>query len=144
MTTPKAPFLLRFSDRFRRRQEGQGMVEYALILVLVSIVAIIAVSSVGQQTSNALASVNSGLSGTHSSAGGPTVTGYSDYSNGYSAYSEICEGDFLEVYGTGFSTGNTVKLGTVTIKSAYVQVNSDTDMYISLPPSRPPEPTDSP
>jgi Flp pilus assembly pilin Flp len=65
MTRPKASFLLRFSDRLhRRRQAGQGMVEYALILVLIAIAAIIAVTVVGQQTSNAFSSVSSGLAGT--------------------------------------------------------------------------------
>jgi hypothetical protein len=49
----KLPLLIRLSDRLhRRRQAGQGMVEYALILVLIAIVAIIAVTAVGQQTSH--------------------------------------------------------------------------------------------
>jgi pilus assembly protein Flp/PilA len=66
MTKPKASFLLRFSDRLRRRrQEGQGIVEYALILVLVAIVAIIAVTTVGQQTSGAFSSVSNSLTGKH-------------------------------------------------------------------------------
>lgn len=71
MTTPKASFLLSFSDRFRRRsgQRGQGMIEYALILILIAIAAVIAVTVLGQQTSDSFGSVTAGLAGsTHGGA----------------------------------------------------------------------------
>jgi pilus assembly protein Flp/PilA len=37
------------ADRYRRWQRGQGMVEYALILVLVAIVVIVALGALGGQ-----------------------------------------------------------------------------------------------
>ena len=43
------------------RQEGQGMVEYALILVLIAVVVIVIVRIVGQQVSNVFSNVSSGL-----------------------------------------------------------------------------------
>lgn len=41
--------------------KGQGMVEYALILVLVAIVIIIAISTMGPSVGNMYLSVNKGL-----------------------------------------------------------------------------------
>ncbi|MBI3979523.1 MAG: Flp family type IVb pilin [Chloroflexi bacterium] len=38
-----------FISRFVREDEGQGMPEYALILVLVSIVAIVALTTMGEE-----------------------------------------------------------------------------------------------
>ncbi len=40
-----------------RRQSGQGMVEYALILVLVSIVVIVILLTMGQQIQNVFSNV---------------------------------------------------------------------------------------
>ena len=45
----------------RDREDGQGLVEYALILVLVSIVAIVALGSIGTSVSNILSTVASHL-----------------------------------------------------------------------------------
>jgi pilus assembly protein Flp/PilA len=45
-----------------RREEGQGLVEYALILVLVSIVAIAALAALGTNVSNILQSIANHLS----------------------------------------------------------------------------------
>ena len=44
-----------------RAQEGQGMVEYALILVLVSIVVIVILLTMGQQISNVFSNVVTAL-----------------------------------------------------------------------------------
>jgi pilus assembly protein Flp/PilA len=44
------------------RQEGQGMVEYALILVLVSIVVIIVLLTMGNQIKNVFSNVVTALS----------------------------------------------------------------------------------
>jgi pilus assembly protein Flp/PilA len=44
-------------NRAIEREEGQGMVEYALILVLVSIVAIGALAAIGTNVSNVLQTV---------------------------------------------------------------------------------------
>jgi pilus assembly protein Flp/PilA len=85
MTRPKASFLLRFSDHLnRRRQEGQGMVEYALILVLVAIVAIIAVTAVGQQTSDTFNRVAAGLT-TSSDGGGSSKCAPCTYTDDFSS-----------------------------------------------------------
>ena len=58
----------RLSDAIRRlkehRQEderGQGMVEYALILVLIAVVVIIILSVVGGQVNNVFSNVSNGL-----------------------------------------------------------------------------------
>jgi pilus assembly protein Flp/PilA len=48
----------------RRREDderGQGMVEYALILVLITIVVIVILQVVGQQTHNVFSNVANGL-----------------------------------------------------------------------------------
>jgi len=42
-------------------EEGQGMVEYALILVLIAVVVILVVSTVGKQVSNVFSNVSKGL-----------------------------------------------------------------------------------
>ena len=42
-------------------EEGQGMVEYALILVLIAIVVIVILTVVGRQVSNVFSNISSGL-----------------------------------------------------------------------------------
>jgi pilus assembly protein Flp/PilA len=49
-------------NRAMEREEGQGLVEYALILVLVSIVAIGALAAIGTNVTNVLQSVANTLS----------------------------------------------------------------------------------
>ena len=46
-------------DRFRRRDDGQGLAEYALILALIAIVAIVALLFLGSQISDKLSIVGS-------------------------------------------------------------------------------------
>ncbi|MEO7910180.1 MAG: Flp family type IVb pilin [Roseiflexaceae bacterium] len=46
---------------FFAKEEGQGLVEYALILVLIAIVVIGVLSVLGQQVSEVFSSINSGL-----------------------------------------------------------------------------------
>lgn len=43
------------------REEGQGLVEYALILVLIAIVVIVILSILGNQVSTIFSTINSGL-----------------------------------------------------------------------------------
>jgi pilus assembly protein Flp/PilA len=43
------------------REEGQGMVEYALILVLIAVVVIVILAVVGAQVSNVFSNVSGGL-----------------------------------------------------------------------------------
>ena len=50
-------------DHISRRQEGQGMVEYALILVLIAIVVILILTTVGKQVKNLYSNVSSNLGG---------------------------------------------------------------------------------
>ena len=42
-------------------ERGQGMVEYALILVLIAVVVIIVLSTVGNQVSNVFSNVSAGV-----------------------------------------------------------------------------------
>ena len=51
----------RAKDRVVNREEGQGMVEYALILVLIAVVVIIILSVVGKQVNNVFSNVSNGL-----------------------------------------------------------------------------------
>ena len=48
-------------NRAMEREEGQGLVEYALILVLVSIVAIGALAAIGTNVNNVLQTVANAL-----------------------------------------------------------------------------------
>lgn len=50
-------WLLRVVDR----EAGQGMVEYALILVLIAVVVIVIVRVVGQKVNNVFSNVSNGL-----------------------------------------------------------------------------------
>ena len=52
--------LFRLMARFRA-EEGQGMVEYALILALVSIVAIVILGALGSQVSTVFSQAHSAL-----------------------------------------------------------------------------------
>lgn len=47
--------------RLTNREEGQGMVEYALILVLIAVVVIIILSIVGKQVNNVFSNISNGL-----------------------------------------------------------------------------------
>ena len=47
--------------RFWRDESGQGLVEYALILFLVSIVVIVALTTLGKKTNNVLNNVSKAL-----------------------------------------------------------------------------------
>jgi pilus assembly protein Flp/PilA len=42
-------------------EEGQGMVEYALILVLIAVVVIVVLTTVGKRVSNVFSNISSGL-----------------------------------------------------------------------------------
>ena len=48
-------------DRIRRRDDGQGLAEYALILALIAIVAIVSLLFLGTQISDKLSVVGSTL-----------------------------------------------------------------------------------
>ena len=54
--------LFRLMARFRA-EEGQGMVEYALILALVSVVAIVILGALGSQVSTVFSQAHSALLG---------------------------------------------------------------------------------
>ena len=52
-----------FATRMRdKAQDGQGMVEYALILVLIAIVVIVIIQVVGKQVNNVFSNISNGLS----------------------------------------------------------------------------------
>ena len=46
--------LVAIFDRFRRNEDGQGLAEYALILALIAIVAIVSLIFLGSQVSDKL------------------------------------------------------------------------------------------
>ena len=48
---------------FFAREEGQGLVEYALILVLIAIVVIAILTLLGRRVSTVFSTINSGLGG---------------------------------------------------------------------------------
>jgi pilus assembly protein Flp/PilA len=52
---------LRIREAFQRAEEGQGLVEYGLILVLIAIVVIVVVSTLGKTTQDIFSNVNHGL-----------------------------------------------------------------------------------
>jgi len=49
------------AERLFAHEEGQGMVEYALILVLISIVVIVVLSTMGKTVNNVFSNINKGL-----------------------------------------------------------------------------------
>jgi pilus assembly protein Flp/PilA len=49
------------ATRDQRGDEGQGMVEYALIVALVAVVVIVTVTLVGKKVSNVFSNISSGL-----------------------------------------------------------------------------------
>jgi pilus assembly protein Flp/PilA len=49
-------------EQLNTQEEGQGMVEYALIVVLISIVVIVIVSTLGKTVNNVFSNVSHGLS----------------------------------------------------------------------------------
>ena len=56
-------FALEEFARLRRRPEdGQGLVEYALILVLIAIVVIVILSTLGKRVNNVFSNISNGLS----------------------------------------------------------------------------------
>jgi pilus assembly protein Flp/PilA len=48
-------------DRFRRSQAGQGLAEYALILALIAVIAILALIFLGSQISDRLSQVGNSM-----------------------------------------------------------------------------------
>ena len=48
---------------FLPREEGQGLVEYALIIVLIAIVVIVALTALGGQVTSVFESISSTLAG---------------------------------------------------------------------------------
>ncbi len=49
--------------QFKRKEKGQGMVEYALIVVLISVVVIVVLSLIGTQISTAFSQIASTMAG---------------------------------------------------------------------------------
>lgn len=48
---------------FNKKSKGQGMVEYALIIILVAVVLIVVLSLIGTEVSNVFSKIISGLEG---------------------------------------------------------------------------------
>lgn len=56
------PYVMAWLSKFEREDEGQGLVEYALIIVLVSIVAVAALGLLGDQVVAVFESITGSLS----------------------------------------------------------------------------------
>lgn len=56
------PYVMAWLSQFEREDEGQGLVEYALIIVLVSIVAVAALGLLGDQVVAVFESITGSLS----------------------------------------------------------------------------------
>jgi pilus assembly protein Flp/PilA len=54
--------MVQFLNRFTADDEGASLVEYALLLVLIAVVAIVVITQVGQSVSETFSSVNASLS----------------------------------------------------------------------------------
>jgi pilus assembly protein Flp/PilA len=54
-------FIVSFLAAARRREEGQGLAEYALILALIAIVAIVALIFLGGQISSILSTIGTSV-----------------------------------------------------------------------------------
>ena len=52
---------MRMLARFWTDESGQGLVEYALILVLIAIVVIIALTTLGQKTNNVFTNISNAI-----------------------------------------------------------------------------------
>jgi len=55
-------FWLRLGTRLRQHSEGQGLVEYGLIIILIGVVVIAVLIILGNQVKNAFCNVSGGLS----------------------------------------------------------------------------------
>ena len=55
------PYVIAWLSQFDREDEGQGLVEYALIIVLVSIASIIALTALGGQISTVFTTISAAL-----------------------------------------------------------------------------------
>jgi pilus assembly protein Flp/PilA len=60
-TKEQAMFKFRFLSKLVRREEGQTLSEYALILVLIAVVAIVAITLLGNQISAVINSIANAL-----------------------------------------------------------------------------------
>ena len=68
----------------KKQEKGQGLVEYALILVLVAIVVIAALMILGPIIGNVFSKVNSSLSGVSAGSAAPVGLGCTaKYADGY-------------------------------------------------------------
>lgn len=56
-------FMIRIAAQLRSREEGQAMVEYALILGLVSVVSIVALTAIGTNVNAIFGSIRDSLAG---------------------------------------------------------------------------------
>jgi pilus assembly protein Flp/PilA len=57
------PYVMAWLSQFEKDEEGQGLVEYALIIVLVSIVAFAALQILGTTVSDVFDQINTALGG---------------------------------------------------------------------------------
>lgn len=53
--------MLQLVEKLYKNEEGQGLVEYALILALIAVVVIVAVTAIGKKASNTFEEINKKL-----------------------------------------------------------------------------------
>jgi pilus assembly protein Flp/PilA len=68
--------LQKLLDRLRRDKKGQGLVEYALLIAGVALIAAAAVSTFGHKTSDLISAVATILPGAHTGDNGPIQSGH--------------------------------------------------------------------
>lgn len=56
-------YVMNWLSRFETEEEGQGLVEYALIIVLIAVVSVIALTALGTQISSIFDDITSSLGG---------------------------------------------------------------------------------
>lgn len=98
-----------------KREEGQGLVEYALLLVLVAIVIIAILTLLGSQVMLVFARVAGGLNGQIITGEG-SETIITSYDATVSQSGPNCTASITDVTFVGLQDGELVKNGSVTIK----------------------------
>lgn len=84
-----------FKNKRNKNEKGQGLVEYALILVLVSIVVIVAATALGPQIGDVFSDVNAALGG---GGGGASVGPQGEDFGVSQAYGDINKGSAIAGY----------------------------------------------
>lgn len=106
-----------------RDRKGQGMVEYALLVAGVALVAIVGVSMMGHKTGDLIGTVASVLPGSHADDNGPIISSHlietSNSGNGIGL-------DATKISGTNRSTLNDKLVGNGSTDAEFVTETDET------------------